>query len=61
MQHVVTLPVEILKEDLDEDFFVGAVLTDHSKAFDCIAHDFLHAKLVAHGFSDTSLRFIYST
>ena len=36
-QHVITCVVEEWREDLDENFFVGAVLTDLSKASDCIA------------------------
>ena len=48
------------QEYLDENFVVGAVLTDLSKAFDCIAHDLLIAKLAAYGFSGTALRYVYS-
>ena len=48
--------VEEWRENLDESFVVGAVLTDQSKAFDCTAHDPLIAKLTAYGFSDTALR-----
>ena len=39
---------------------VGAVLTDLSKAFNCIVHDLLIAKLAAYGFSNTALRYVYS-
>ena len=50
MQHVITRLVEELREHLDENFVVGAVLAGLSKAFDCIAHDLLIAKLATYGF-----------
>ena len=53
--HVLAHPFEECKEHL-----VGGVLTDLSKAFDCIAHNFLIAKLAAYDFSDTALRYVYS-
>ena len=59
-QHVITCVVEEWREDLDENFFVGAVLTDLSKASHCIAQDLLISKLGAYGFSDTALRYVYS-
>ena len=39
---------------------VGTVLMDLSKAYDCIQHDLLIAKLQAYGLSSKSLHFIYS-
>ena len=59
-QPVITRLVEEWREHLDENFVVGAVLTDLYKPFDCIAHDLLIAKLAAYGFSDTALRYVYS-
>ena len=59
-QHVITCLVEEWREHLDENFAVGAVLTDLSKAFHCIAHNLLIAKLAAYGFSNTALRYVYS-
>ena len=59
-QHAITCPAEEWREHLDEDFVVGAVLTDLSKAFDCITHDLLIAKLAAYGFSDKALHYAYS-
>ena len=59
-QHVLIRMVEEWKENLDNNFIVGAVLTDLSKAFDCIPHDLLIAKLSAYGLNSDSLCYIYS-
>ena len=40
--------------------YAGAILTDHSKAFGCLNHDLLIAKLSAYGFSIDALNFIRS-
>ena len=39
---------------------IGTILMDLSKAYDCIQHDLLIAKLKAYGFSKKSLRFLQS-
>ena len=58
-QNVLIKMIEEWRENLD-NFFVGAVLTKFSKAFDCIPHDLLIAKLSAYGLSSYSLCYIYS-
>ena len=50
--------LESIKNALDKGLCTGILLTDLSKAFDCISHDLLIAKLHAYGFSKTSLNLI---
>ena len=52
--------LETWKIALDEKGYAGAILTDLSKAFDCLNHDLLIAKLNAYGFSQDALKFIRS-
>ena len=59
-QHIITSLIEDWREKLDQNFLVGAVLTDLSKAFDCIPHDLLIAKLAAYGFDLNALALIFT-
>ena len=51
-QDVIIRLLEEWRKILDDNFVVGAVSTDLSKAFDCIPHDLLIAKLAAYGLSE---------
>ena len=59
-QHVLVRLIEDWWSNLDNDYLVGAVLMDLSKAFDCIPHDLLIAKLHAYGFDEDALVLTYS-
>ena len=58
--HVLLRLIENWKKSLDNKNFVGTVLMDLSKAFDCIPHDLLVAKLHAYGLTEEAVTFIYS-
>ena len=59
-QHVLTRLVEEWRERLDDNYIVVAILMDLSKAFDCISHDLIIAKLAAYNIYDTALKLIFS-
>ena len=59
-QYCLILMLERWKKSIDKRGSSGALLTDLSKAFDCLSHELLIAKLRAYGFSDDALRLIYS-
>ena len=59
-QHCLIAMIEKWRQSLNSDRQAAAVLTDLSKAFDCIDHELLIAKLNAYGFDNSSLTFIYS-
>ena len=59
-QHVLIRLTEEWREYLDKDFAVGAVMTDLSKAFDCIPHDLLIANLEAYSLGEKTLSYIFS-
>ena len=52
--------VEKWKEALDKGALGVALLPNLSKAFDCIKHDILLAKLAAYRFHSYSLSFVFS-
>ena len=58
-QCLITL-VETWKKYLDNNETFGALLTDFFKAFDCVNHELLIAKLHAYGLDNSSLRLIHS-
>lgn len=59
-QHCLMSLIEKWKESIDNGGAFGAVLTDLSKAFDCLPHDLLIAKLNAYGFDKKALKLIFS-
>ena len=59
-QHCLLVMTEKLRKCLDKGGISGAILTDLSKAFDCILHDLLVAKHAAYGFDYQSLRIMES-
>ena len=59
-QNVLLKLTEKWRQHLDNNQIVGAVLMDLSKAFDCLPHELLIAKLSAYGFDKNTLMFFYS-
>ena len=52
--------LEEIRKNLDERNTGDMLLTDLSKAFDCLVHDLMVAKLHAYGFEYNALSLIYS-
>ena len=59
-QHCLIAMIEKWSQSLNSGGQASAFLTDLSKAFDCIDHELIIAKLNANGFNNSSLTFIYS-
>ena len=59
-QHYLLVMVEKWRQCLDNGGVSGTLLTDLSKAFDCILHDLLIAKVAAYGFDYYSLQMLQS-
>ena len=58
-QHVLLRLTEEWRKNLDNNYFIGAVLMDPSKAFDCIPHNLVIVKLAAYGFYKNMICCIY--
>ena len=60
LQHILNHLIEEWREYFDKYFVISTVLTDLSKAFDCILHDLLIAKLEAYSLGEKALSYIFS-
>ena len=59
-QHCFLAMIEKWKKTVDNGNVFGALLTDLSKAFDCLPHDLINAKLNSYGFNLTVLNLIHN-
>ena len=59
-QHCLITLIEKWKKSVDNGGAFGTLLTDLSKAFGCLPHELLIAKLDAYGFDKSSLKLIHS-
>ena len=57
-QHCLISLIEKWKQAVDNGGAFGALMTDLSKAFDCLSHELLLAKLHAYGFDKKSLNLV---
>ena len=57
-QHALFKLLQAWQEELDKSGFVGTILMDSSKAYDCLRHDLLVAKLEPYGVGKAALNLI---
>ena len=58
-QHCFSTMLEKWKKCVDKETVFGALLTNFSKAFDCLDHELLTAKANAYGFNLPALRLVH--
>ena len=59
-QQCLLVMIEKWRQSFDKTGHYGALLTDSSKAFDCLSHDLLIAKLHAYGFDIPALTLLHN-
>ena len=59
-QHCLLAMIEKWKKAVDNGNVFGALLTDLSKAFNCLPHDLIIAKLYLYGFNSTARNLIHN-
>ena len=59
-QHCLIALIEKWKQSVDNGGALGTLMTDLSKVFDCLSHEFLIAKLDSFGFVKMSLKLVHN-
>ena len=57
-QHALFKLLQAWQKQLGNSVFIGNILLDLSKAYDCLPHDLLIAKLGTYGLDNSSLKII---
>ena len=57
IQHSLSRILQKYQKEFDSGRFIGTILMDLSKVYDCLRHDFSIAKLEAYGHGNGSLNF----
>ena len=58
IQHPLFRILQKYQKEFDSGRFIGTILMDLSKVYDCLRHDFSIAKLEAYGLGNGSLNFL---